>query len=161
MPLYLALQAGTNHRLRQGLAQAEIEPLGKSETLHVLSNRHAHPDEAVETYDPAVLDFVPIAVSAPTMTPKMTRGDWMARIGFQNEAALHAARINPAGDVMQRAMLETLMAELNRRADVDVTHPSTIYASGVVADTLVQLGRIASQDRGAFVAQLLAEAPIL
>lgn len=159
MPLYLALDAASRHRLRQGLAQSDVEPIGDTETLLVFPNRHAHPDESVEPYDATVEDFVPVA-PVVTTTHKLTRGDWMARIGFQNEAAMHAARINPAGDVMQRAMLETLMAELNRRADVDVTHPATIYASGVVADTLVQLGRVASKDRDTFVAMLLAEAPI-
>ena len=157
MPLYLALDATSRQRLRQGLAQADVEPIGATETLLVFPNRHAHPDEAVEQYDATVDDFVPV-VAVATTTPILSRGAWMDRIGGSNEELLHQLRLDPATPLALRAKLERFHSELLRRADVDVRHLSTVTASNELANLFFAYGRIT--DKAAFIAMLLAEAPI-
>lgn len=68
MPLYLALHTISKHRLRQGLAQSEVEPLAADEELYVLDAYNTHPDESVLRYDVALMDFSPISGAAAADT---------------------------------------------------------------------------------------------
>lgn len=160
-PLFIVVGPDKRQRRLSAVSQTAVEPIASDEVLLIdlARDREPTPDEAV--WDPTAsthgwyVDVVPV-VETPELVYSMSSGDWMARVGMANEAALHAMRIDPTTPIPIRAQLETLKAELDRRAFVDVRHPSTQYAAPIIADLLVSLGRVQPADRDTFLAQLLA-----
>lgn len=95
-------------------------------------------------------------VRAPDVSYTMSRGDWMARLGFERETALNMLRLNPASDLQTRATLATLESALLRRDEVDVRHAETIAGANILADVLIAIGIETTEGRAAFVAMMLA-----
>lgn len=103
-------------------------------------------------WDEGAADWVP---RAPDTSPVWSRGDWMDRMGGENEEALHALRLDTATPLALRAALDRMDRTLLRRDFVDVTHPETIAAVPRIADALVFAGKLTEQTRAAFVARML------
>lgn len=155
MPLYLALEAGTNHRLRQGLAQGEVEPIGAAEVLHVLAAYDEHPDENVLWYDPSVKDFVGTVVTPAWYRNKISKREFRNRLGQAVRIQILALRNSTSTDpqdVQVRLLLEDMKETLDSVNEVDLENPDTIAG----LNGLRQIGLLSTSD----VARILAPSTV-
>lgn len=150
MPLYIVVNSdGTQQRV-------STQPLvaGEGETLVVDATRDVEPSSATHLWDAATRVYVEREDDSRFV---FSRGDWMAmRVGLDKEVALRAARLNESSPLSLRATIETLEAELERRAFVDVRHDSTVSAASNLAAILVQIGAVAADQQATYAASLLA-----
>lgn len=132
-------------RRRQGLAQAEIEPLADDETLVTLDRYSVHPDEALEQYDATARDFV-VRQSATLSRTIISRREFRNRLGQSMRLAIIALRAStdPA-DAPFRYLLEDMTETLSSVNEVDLEHADTIAAVNGLAQ-LAQLGKLPAID---------------
>lgn len=152
MALYLALNAATKQRLRQGLAASEVEPIAADEVLHTLAAYDAHPDESALAYDAARMDFVPIA--APTWhRTQISKREFRNRLGQAVRLQILGLRTSTDPDHAQiKLLLEDMKETLDSVGEVDLANPDTI--AGVHG--LAQLGLLSAPD----VARILAPSTV-
>jgi len=139
MPLYLALESSTKNRLRQGLLQEEVEPITATEEILVLASRDAAPDEAVERYDPAVMDFVLINPPVTWYRTKISKREFRNRLGQAVRMQILVLRNSTSTDpqdVQVRLLLEDMKETLDSVNEVDLENLDTV--AGV--NGLVQIG---------------------
>lgn len=157
MPLYLALHTISKHRLRQGLAQSEVEPLAADEVLHTLAAYNAHPDESALAYDAATMDFVPIAAPAVSRTI-ISKREFRNRLGQSVRLAILAVRrsTDPA-HAMYRDLLEDMKETLDSVNEVDLQNTDTIAGVYGLAQ-LAQAGLLPALDPAAILSPSTVEA---
>ena len=153
MPLYLAIDAQTHARLRQGLAQADVEPIGANEELRVLAVYDDHPDESALRYDPSVQDFVGIGVTPTWYRTKISKREFRNRLGQAVRIQILALRNSSDPQYAQvKLLLEDMKETLDSVGEVDLENLDTI--AGV--NGLASLGLLSAQD----VARILAPSTV-
>lgn len=152
MPLYLALNAATKQRLRQGLAASEVEPIAADEVLHTLAAYDAHPDESALAYDAATMDFVPIAAPMWHRT-KISKREFRNRLGETVRLQILGLRTSTDPDHAQvKLRLEDMKETLDSVDEVDLENPDTIAG----LNGLKQIGLLSAPD----VARILAPSTV-
>lgn len=157
MPLYLALESRTKNRLRQGVAQEEVEPITADEELLVLDSRDTPPDELVERYDASAMDFVLINPPVTWHRTKISKREFRNRLGQAVRMQILVLRNSTSTDpqdVQVRLLLEDMKETLDSVNEVDLENADTV--AGV--NGLASLGLLSAPDVTRILAPSTVEA---
>lgn len=91
-------------------------------------------------------------------TMRLTRGDFMRRLGFLREVTLNMVQMDPNTPAQTKATIEALKAWLVRVDFVDVTDPITVQGVGIIGQILAGAGQL-PEGQQAFADAMLALAP--
>jgi len=138
MTLFMALEKGTDRRLRQSLIQSEVEPVVDTEYLHTDDTWDTEPDESEFKYDPLSKAFLPIVPPVYARTV-LSKREFRNRIGEACRRAIIALRRSTDPNLaVIRDTLEDMKETLDGVPNVDLENKDTI--KGI--NGLVQLGQM-------------------
>lgn len=149
MPLYIVVNADGH--------QQRVSPLpleaGLGEELLLDNNLDAEPSATTHAWNPVTRVYESLAgdQNVPYSRTKLTKREFLNRIGKQTIGQINARLITPpqnAGEVALIAELMTMKDFLNAVPDVDLEHPDTV----AFADGLVALAYKTAEQRAAMLA---------